>query len=104
MRWLLILVDALLIACFHRAVHKYYEAQTGYGKYVGERFIWLYDIHLLLGALSPAQHADFIARADAKGLRAICRETIELVRACFQTPVSAEIIDALSLFPAERSR
>ena len=90
------LADALLIACMHRATHKenpYYV--DGVAHYSGDRLIWLYDIHLLLNALSPAQCDEFIAQADAKGLRAVCLEGIEKARASFHTPVSDNILTAL---------
>lgn len=87
------LVDALLIASMHRANHKqsaYYVDGTAY--YDGDRFIWLYDIHLLLLRMSPSQLTEFVAAATEKGLRAVCLEGIELAQRCFHTPVPDEIM------------
>ena len=87
------LVDALLIACMHRANHKqsaYYVDGVAY--YDGDRLIWLYDIHLLLGRMSPSQLSEFVAQAMKKGLRAVCLEGVELAQGYFHTPVSDEIM------------
>lgn len=89
-------VHALLIACMHRATHRvnpYYV--DGVVHYSGDRLIWLYDIHLILGALSPAQCDEFIAQANTKGLRAICLDGIEKSRSYFQTLVPENIMVAL---------
>ena len=87
------LVDALLIACMHRAKHKqsaYYVDGVAY--YDGDRLIWLYDIHLLLGRMSPSQLSEFVAQAMKKGLRAVCLEGVELAQGYFHTPVPDEIM------------
>lgn len=91
------LVDALLIACMHRATHKqnpYYVDGVAY--YDGDRLIWLYDIHLLVGRMLPAQFDEFVAQATEKGLRAVCLEGIERARGYFHTPVADGIMLALS--------
>jgi hypothetical protein len=80
-------VHALLIACMHRAGHKqapYFV--DGVAHYSGDRLIWLYDIHLLAQALSPAQWNEFLRLARQKGLRAVCLEGIEQTRSRFATP------------------
>ncbi len=89
-------VHSLLIACMHRATHKenpYYV--DGVAHYSGDRLIWLYDIHLLLGALSPAQYNEFVTQANAKGLRAVCLEGINKTRGCFHTLVPGNVLAAL---------
>lgn len=91
------LVDALLIACMHRGAHKqnpYYSDGVAY--YDGDRLIWLYDIHLLLGKMSSNQLDEFVARATEKGLRAVCLEGIERARGYFHTQVPDEIMLALN--------
>jgi Uncharacterised nucleotidyltransferase len=91
------IVDALLIACMHRGSHKqnpYYLDGVAY--YDGDRLIWLYDIHLLLGKMSSSQFDEFVARATEKGLRAVCLEGIERARGYFHTQVPDEIMFALS--------
>jgi hypothetical protein len=79
-------VHALVLACMHRAVHKqapYYVDGVAY--HDGDRLIWLYDIHLLIGILSPSQHHEFVELAERKGLRATCLEGLERTRARFHT-------------------
>lgn len=90
-------VHALLIACMHRATHKenpYYVDGAAY--YSGDRQIWLYDIHLLLIALTPAQFDEFLTMVEAKGLRAVCQEGIERAQGCFHTRVPEAVAEALN--------
>ena len=90
-------VHALLLACMHRATHKqnpYYVDGVAY--YSGDRLIWLYDIHLLLGVLMPAEVDDFVRLARAKGLRAVCLEGIERTQACFHTLVPPGLLTELA--------
>jgi hypothetical protein len=89
-------VDALLLACMHRCGHKqapYYV--DGVAHYSGDRLIWLYDIHLLAVKLTSVEWHEFIDRATRKGLRAVCREGLDLAQACFHTPLADEVIEAL---------
>ena len=90
-------VCALALACMHRAIHKqipYYV--DGVVDRSVDRLIWLYDIHLLFGTLSPAQQHEFVELADVKGLRATCLEAIEQARACFHGPVPEAVLAALA--------
>jgi hypothetical protein len=82
-------VHALALACVHRALHK--PAQYG-----DDRLIWLYDIHLLVEALTEPQQHELVELAERKGLRSICREGIELARARFHTVVPRIVYDALA--------
>jgi hypothetical protein len=81
-------VHALLLACMHRGTHRhnpYYvsgEPHTG-----GNRLIWLYDLHLLAGSFNERDWRSFIARAQAKGLRAICADGLATAHRCFATNV-----------------
>lgn len=89
-------VDALLIACMHRATHKanpYYSDGVAY--YSGDRLIWLYDIHLLMCSMTAAQCDEFLKRADEKGLRAVCLEGIERTCAFFHTVGQVDLLTAL---------
>jgi hypothetical protein len=90
-------VHALLIACMHRARHKqapYYVDGVAY--YGGDRLIWLYDIHLLALALSPAQWTEFLGLAGQKGLRAVCMEGMSQTQRCFSTPVPQQVMEGLA--------
>lgn len=90
-------VHALLIACMHRAVHKqcpYFVGGIEY--YGGDRLIWLFDIHLLLGELRHSQFDAFLELAERKGLGGVCLEGIEHARACFHSFVPEAVCEALS--------
>ncbi|MDZ7841404.1 MAG: nucleotidyltransferase family protein [Gammaproteobacteria bacterium] len=64
-------VDSLLIACLHLVGH-----------HAGEvRLIWLYDIHLLVAALSGAERERFLDKAmDGPRVRAACHAAFELTQ------------------------
>lgn len=84
-------VYALLLACIHRGVHKQQPFYVdGVAHYGGDRLIWLYDIHLLLGRLSPTQHREFVELAERKGLRATCREGVKRALSLLPTAVPEE--------------
>jgi hypothetical protein len=89
-------VDALLFACMHRAGHVNvpYDAvdETFIG---GDRLIWLYDMHLLVGAMSVPELEDFVRRATAKRLKTICLDALERTRECFATPIPQAVLAGL---------
>ncbi|MFN2164879.1 MAG: nucleotidyltransferase family protein [Anaerolineae bacterium] len=68
-------VDALLLACAHRAAH---HADH-------ERLIWLYDIHLLVESLSEAELDEFVTLAIDKQLSGICKAGIYRAQELFGT-------------------
>jgi hypothetical protein len=89
-------VHALLLACMHRAGHKQSPYFVGHNEhYGGDRLIWLYDIHLLLGKLTPSQWDSFCEIAEQKGLGGACREGIEQARACFHALIPESVCQAL---------
>ncbi len=88
--------DALLLACMHRVHHFHspYRVEGVPGRGV-DRLIWLYDIHLLLEAMSPAALDGFLRSAEHKGLRAICADGIQTARRCFGTRVPSGTLERL---------
>jgi hypothetical protein len=78
-------VDALMIACIHRAAH---HANS-------DCLIWLYDIHLLAGAMSGHSRERFADRADRKRLRAVCGRGIANAQARFNTTLPDEWLERL---------
>lgn len=89
-------VDALLIACMHRATHRqnpYYVDGVAY--YGGDRLIWFYDIHLLLAAMSADEQLEFVRLAKVKGLSAVCLDAIECAQTYFFSQVAPTILAAL---------
>lgn len=68
-------VHALLHACLHRMAH---QDQRG-------RLIWLYDLHLLVGRMTPDEIGRFAGLAANKELRAVCWSGLSLAHHCFAT-------------------
>ena len=68
-------VHALILACVHRVAHHQNS----------DRLIWLHDIHLLIGAMTPEEGAEFVELARVKRLRSICACGVDLARRRFGT-------------------
>ena len=71
-------VDALLIAAVHRIGHHRDH----------ERFIWLYDVHLLWQAMTPHEQEQSLSRAEQAGLCAILLDALTPSQALFHTDIS----------------
>jgi len=76
-------VHALLLACVHMAGNSNPDL---------ERLIWLYDIHLLVSAMTEHELLEFAQQAVGVDAQAECREGIGMTHACFSTylPESAQ--------------
>jgi hypothetical protein len=59
--------DALLHACIHRVVHHHNS----------DRWIWLYDIHLLRERMTDEEHRQFWELAAGRRVTAICLASVE---------------------------
>lgn len=69
-------VDALVLACMHRA---------GHYSHSGDRLIWLYDIHLLAGALDEEAAARFSGLARELDIEGLCGDAFDVTRHWFGT-------------------
>lgn len=79
--------EALLYACLHRAGH----ILEG----MGNRLIWLYDIHLLIGAQTEAGLADVVEEAGRNAVSALCLDAFEQTRKRFQTRIPETVMHRL---------
>ena len=79
-------VHALLLACVHPAMHHQNV----------ERLIWVYDVHLLVRRLIPADLDRFAGLALRKGVAAICAQELSRARERFGTAVPASVLERLS--------
>ncbi|OOZ42468.1 nucleotidyltransferase domain-containing protein [Solemya elarraichensis gill symbiont] len=79
-------VDALLLACMHRA---------GHFAEMGERLIWLYDIHLLTETLSPAEFDVLVERAGELEMRGLCADALNASHDWFATRIPEGATDIL---------
>jgi hypothetical protein len=89
-------VDALLFACIHRAGHANAPYYVDDIAHLGDRLIWLYDMHLLLSRMSAAEQDEFAILAASKKIKAICRDALERTAECFGTPVPSRILKVLN--------
>jgi hypothetical protein len=86
-------VDALLLACVHRAAH--HDS--------ADDLLWLFDIHLIAERFSPLEWKDFTALASKHEVRALCHDGLALARDSFRTPIPRDIFVHLNKGPEERS-
>jgi hypothetical protein len=82
-------MHALWVACVHRAAHHY----------DGDAVVWLYDIHLLIGALDDQAIARFAALAEDSGVRRICARGLRLAAERLGTAVPAGLLARLEAGP-----
>lgn len=93
---------ALLLALMHRVTHMhvpYYVGERVY--YEGNRLVWLYDIHLLAGALTQAEWNYFAELARKKLLRAVCLDGLKATHKALRTKFPRDVIERLAA-PGER--
>ncbi len=87
-------MQALAIACMHRAGHKecpYYVDGVEY--YGGDRLIWFYDMHLICKMWKAAEYEAFFTFAAEKGLLRICLEGLERTRELFGSGPPSELVE-----------
>jgi hypothetical protein len=80
-------VHALALACMHRVAHHHSH----------DRLIWLYDIHLLSGALTREEAGSFVQLAVRSGISAVCLQGLSVSREKFLTVVPGELMNELRL-------
>lgn len=80
-------VDSLMLACMHRLGNQDHDR---------DRLIWLYDIHLLLSALSTDAVRELVALAGRRGISDACRDGILAARERFHTAVDADTLAGLA--------
>lgn len=83
-------IDALLLACFHRA---------GHFSHNGDRLIWLYDIHLLMGTLDEHQFDLFYQKAKKLTIVTICSDAILTAQDWFNTSLTESRLKQLNTLP-----
>ncbi len=79
-------VDALLLACVHRAAHHH----------LSDDLIWLYDIHLLATHFTAADWSDFVSLASAHRVRSLCSDGLQSADACFHTSIPSDVRSQLA--------
>lgn len=90
-------VDALMIGCMHREVHRRAPYWVeGVAQFLPDRLIWLYDLHLLAGALSPGEWDGLVERAHEKGLAATCHDGLARTAELLGTALPAGLLEALA--------
>lgn len=88
--------DSLLLACLHRVhhLHSTYRVE-GVVSLGPDRLIWLYDIHLLIEAMTPDEIDAFAESAQAKRVKAVCADGLLQARRCFETRIPETLLERL---------
>jgi hypothetical protein len=84
-------VDALLVACVHRAAHHHDAADL----------IWVYDIHLIASRLTAEERARFVDLAVDRGVSSLCARGVQLAIDCFHTDAPEVVCDCSQATPRE---
>ena len=84
-------VHALWLACVHRAAHHYDR----------DALVWLYDVHLLMGALDADGSARFVSLAEHTGVRRICLRALRLAHDLLGTTIPPSVLASLEAAPAD---
>jgi hypothetical protein len=88
--WTLNAVDALILACVHRAGHLPHN---------GDRLIWLYDIHLLTEVLSDEDSVLFYNKVQDLAVVGLCIDGITAARSRFGSTLTASLQSLLEKDP-----
>jgi len=75
-------VDALLLACVHRAAH-HDDA---------EDLLWIFDIHLIAEQVTAEEWRVFVGRSLSRGVSALCARGLRIAVARFQTQVPPDVM------------
>ena len=89
-------LHSLLIACMHRATHRvapYYVDHEAH--HDPDRLIWLWDVHLLAGVLSPAERQTLPSAADRKGLLCLVQDSLAAAATAFASTAAADLASTL---------
>ncbi len=95
-------VDAVLLAATHRAAHYQAPLHVGDRARRGDRLIWLYDLHLLVPPLTPAQGGELAQRAARQRVAGLCLDALRVARAAFGTEAPPGLWQALERSAAHR--
>lgn len=91
------LPHAFLLTCVHRANDLRLPTWGGEVPcYGADRLIWLYDIHLMLQAMSEAELSELARLIERLGLGVVCGDPIDLARARFGSRVPVHLLAAVS--------
>jgi len=88
-------VDAVLLAATHRATHHQVPVHADGRSHVGDRLIWLHDLHLLVPALPPAHLAELAERAARGRVAGLCLDALRATQATFGTAMPAALVERL---------
>ena len=77
---------ALILACVHLSVQP---------DELADRLIWVYDIHLLVSAMTEEELLEITQLSVEKGVGSVCLNGIERAQQCFETPLPQGVINKL---------
>jgi hypothetical protein len=89
--WTLCTAHALALACIHAVAHHPNS----------DDLLWLWDVHLLVAAMTGAERDAFVDVARRSAARAVCAHTLAAADARFGTPGAAALIDQVRPRPGD---
>lgn len=88
-------VHAVLLAAMHRATHFQSPFYAGAVTHRGDRLIWLYDLHLLVPALTASQGEALVEHATRHRVAGLCLDALRATQEAFGTPLPGALTDPL---------
>lgn len=79
-------VDALLLACVHRAAHHD----------LSDELLWLYDIHLVAQRFTTGEWEHLVRLSSRCQVRALCVDGLRTAHRCFHTPIPEDVLTRLT--------
>jgi hypothetical protein len=89
--WTLGVPDALALACIHRVAHHQNSGDL----------LWLWDVRLLVDAMTPDETGAFVGIASRLKIRAACATTLTAAAGRFQMPAASRLIDRVRPDPGD---
>ena len=89
-------MHALLLACMHRVTHVTVAYDSDGVPHLGDRLIWLYDIHLLVARLPQAALERFAQLAGDRRVRKICLDGLTQSQRYLGTSLQDDVLDTLA--------
>ena len=88
-------IHALALACVHPVAH--------HGAQFPDRFLWVYDVHVLVSAMTTPDVEQWTAFVTSRHIRSLCAVALGRAREQFGTLVPRVVDDALATTEAEPS-
>ena len=89
-------MHALLLACMHRVTHVTVAYDSDGVAHLGDRLIWLYDIHLLVTRMARTELQRFAQLAGDRRVRQVCVDGLTQTQRHLGTSLPGDVLETLA--------